>query len=133
MVDALTLLATSASRAGDAAQAELWRRHALRVWLKISPLAHALAGEVQIYGLPPHQQPADIFSGPGYAGRGGWSWYTGAAARMLWAAYGLLGIGMEGGRPCLNQSLLRANGHLRVRSVRLRGEVIFSCEEEESG
>ena len=40
----------------------------------------------------PIQQPADIYDGCGHGGRGGWSWYTGSAARMLSAAYALLGI-----------------------------------------
>jgi cyclic beta-1,2-glucan synthetase len=43
-----------------------------------------------VYGLEPHQQPADIYFGPGYEGRGGWSWYTGAAGRMLFNALTLL-------------------------------------------
>ena len=52
---------------------------------------------LDIYGLPPHQQPADIYFGPGYEVRGGWSWYTGAAARMLTAAYAILGLKLVGG------------------------------------
>jgi hypothetical protein len=36
-------------------------------------------------------------AGPGHEGRGGWSWYTGAAACMVWAAYGLLGIELRNG------------------------------------
>ena len=44
------------------------------------------------YGLIPIQQPADIYDGYGHGGRGGWSWYTGSAARMLSAAYAVIGI-----------------------------------------
>lgn len=126
LVDALTTLARRASEAGDAPAAARWRRDALRVWLKISPLAHAWDEELQIYGLPPHQQPADIFHGPGFEGRGGWSWYTGAAARMLWAAYGLLGIGTRDGKPHLDTTVLEADGVLDVRRVWMNGKEVFS-------
>jgi len=129
LVDALTTLSNRATEAGDAEAAASWRSEALRVWLKISPLAHARAEELQIYGLPPHQQPADIFYGPGFEGRGGWSWYTGAAARMLWAAYGMLGIGVRDGKPHLNTTLLEADGALQVRKVWMHGKEVFSGEE----
>ncbi len=130
LVDALTALASRASEAGDADGAARWRRDALRVWLKISPLAHARAEELQVYGLPPHQQPADIFHGPGFEGRGGWSWYTGAAARMLWAAYGLLGIGMRDGQPHLDTAVLEADGVLHVRKVWMNGKEVFRGKEK---
>lgn len=126
LVDALAALARRASEAGDLQAAASWRRDALRVWLKISPLAHARAEELQTFGLPPHQQPADIFHGPGFEGRGGWSWYTGAAARMLWAAYGLLGIGAQDGKPHLDATMLEADGVLDVRRVWMNGKEVFT-------
>lgn len=132
LVDALTVMAARASEAGDAAGAARWRKDALRVWLKISPLAHARAEELQTFGLPPHQQPADIFHGPGYEGRGGWSWYTGAAARMLWAAYGLLGVGMRDGKPHLDTTVLEADGVLQVRKVWMHGKEVFIGKDEEN-
>jgi cyclic beta-1,2-glucan synthetase len=100
LVDALTALA-EADDMGNTGASEL-RQTAWRLWQKISPLGHVGPGAVERYGLAPHQQAADIYSGLGHEGRGGWSWYTGAAARMLWAAYGLIGIE-------------RANGELRCR------------------
>ncbi|MCU0556424.1 MAG: hypothetical protein MUF67_03835, partial [Desulfobacterales bacterium] len=84
--DALLVLADWAREAGDEGQAASYRLRAKDLWRKISPLAHAAPGAMAIYGLPPHQQAADIYYGPGYERRGGWSWYTGAAARMLYAA-----------------------------------------------
>jgi len=130
LVDALTVLASQAAKNGDPAKAASWRRDALRVWLKISPLAHAREGELQTYGLPPHQQPADIFSGRGFEGRGGWSWYTGAAARMLWAAYAILGIARKDGQPCLDTTILNANGTLRVLKLWMNGKEVFARKEE---
>jgi len=35
-----------------------------------------------LYGLEPYVMAADVYSQPPYVGRGGWSWYTGAAAWM---------------------------------------------------
>ena len=130
LVDALTMLSRRASEKKDTDTAARRRRDALRVWLKISPLAHAQGEELQTYGLPPHQQPADIFHGPGFEGRGGWSWYTGAAARMLWAAYDLLGIGMRDGKPHLDRAALEMDDALRVRRVWMHGKEVFTAKEK---
>lgn len=42
--------------------------------------AHPTRGP--LYGLEPYVVAGDVYSQPPYAGRGGWSWYTGAAAWM---------------------------------------------------
>ena len=94
LVDALTALARDSA---DTRTADQLRADALRLWCKISPLDRDAPELAARYGLAPHQQAADVYSGPGHEGRGGWSWYTGAAARMLWAAYGLLGIERRAG------------------------------------
>lgn len=39
-----------------------------------------------IYGLEPYVMAGDVYTQPPYVGRGGWSWYTGAAAWMHRAA-----------------------------------------------
>lgn len=33
----------------------------------------------QIYQAEPYVLAADVYAAPGHLGRGGWSWYTGAA------------------------------------------------------
>jgi cyclic beta-1,2-glucan synthetase len=38
------------------------------------------------YGLEPYVMAGDVYTQPPYVGRGGWSWYTGAAAWMHRAA-----------------------------------------------
>jgi cyclic beta-1,2-glucan synthetase len=38
------------------------------------------------YGIEPYVMAGDVYSQPPYVGRGGWSWYTGAAAWMHRAA-----------------------------------------------
>ncbi|MGH8515568.1 MAG: hypothetical protein ACREV8_16825, partial [Gammaproteobacteria bacterium] len=98
--------------------AEQWRARAVELWIKISPLSKS--DQPDLYGLPPHQQPADVYDGPGYEGRGGWSWYTGAAARMLSTAYQLLGLRIEGGEP----KLFHRKGPLQVKRVCYRGQQI---------
>ncbi|MFZ0131387.1 MAG: hypothetical protein WAK95_02515 [Desulfobacterales bacterium] len=92
LVDALLFLAEEAKGSGEEKLAAAYRSKAQNLWRKISPLGHVSLENLAVYGLPPHQQPADVYFGPGYEGRGGWSWYTGAAARMLFTAQALSGI-----------------------------------------
>jgi cyclic beta-1,2-glucan synthetase len=73
----------------------------------------------------------DVYTQPPYVGRGGWSWYTGAAAWMHRAAIeSILGLGLDAGtlclRPCLPAHWPRAELSLlregrRLRFVLLRG------------
>ena len=58
------------------------------------------------YGIEPYVMAGDVYSQPPYVGRGGWSWYTGAAAWMHRAAvesiFGLqLGSEYLSFTPCL--------------------------------
>ena len=46
--------------------------------------AHPTRGAV--YGIEPYAMAGDVYSQPPYVGRGGWSWYTGAAAWLHRAA-----------------------------------------------
>ena len=86
-VDALAKLAVQARAEGDAQSAAALFRQAFDTWIAISPISKLTTpADADIYGLPPHQQPADIYEGPGYEGHGGWSWYTGAAGWLLRAA-----------------------------------------------
>jgi cyclic beta-1,2-glucan synthetase len=49
---------------------------------------------------------ADVYGGPGYEGRGGWTWYTGSAGWMYrFAIEGFLGIHREGERLSLRPAL----------------------------
>jgi cyclic beta-1,2-glucan synthetase len=125
LVDAFNTLAESAPTPEKAAA---WRGDAWRLWCKISPLAHVTAEAIGRYGLPPHQQPADIYAGDGYCGRGGWSWYTGAAARMLSAAYGLLGLKVEGGKLTPLPGSFKARGGPRLRRLWYRGREVLPEE-----
>ena len=69
----------------------------------------------------PNQQPADIYDGYGHDGRGGWSWYTGSAARMLSAAYALVGLSMVDGEVAVAPDWSEPKGELRVAALRAGG------------
>ena len=58
-----------------------------RYFTYLSP-AHRASHPVRgaVYGLEPYVMAGDVYSQAPYAGRGGWSWYTGAAAWMQRAA-----------------------------------------------
>ena len=73
---------------------------AWRAWVAASP-AHRAADPANgpQYGLEPYAAAADVYSQPPYAGRGGWSWYTGSAAGLHRAAVGsICGLQVQGGR-----------------------------------
>ncbi len=83
---------------------------AFEIYEKISPLKKTDPETLAVYGLIPTQQPADIYDGWGHGGRGGWSWYTGSAARMLSAAYALLGVGQQDGPNRIARRPVRGQG-----------------------
>jgi cyclic beta-1,2-glucan synthetase len=121
LIDALARLSEQAAAQGLAEEAARLRARAVEIWIKISPLAESSTEHLDRYGLPPHQQPADVYWGPGYNGRGGWSWYTGSAARMLSAAYAVLGIKMVDGELVLPADLFEPKGPLVLRRLVYRG------------
>ena len=121
LVDALVRLSEMAAAAGDGEREKHYREKAVDLWMKISPIAHTTADVIDCYGMPPHQQPADIYCGYGYDGRGGWSWYTGAAARMLWGAYAILGLKMKDGTLTMPDNLFDPRGTLQVKRLIYKG------------
>jgi cyclic beta-1,2-glucan synthetase len=122
IVDGFVRLAQSARARGDEEQAGRLMARAFQIFEKISPLKKTDPERIAIYGLIPIQQPADIYDGWGHGGRGGWSWYTGSAARMLSAAYALMGILQAGGQIRFREDLFEPKGELRVESVRVGDE-----------
>ena len=73
----------------------------------LNPVNHARnETEVGRYRVEPYVIAADIYSVPPHTGRGGWTWYTGAAGWMYRAGLeAILGIVREGGKlrikPCI--------------------------------
>jgi len=67
-------LAMAMARKGDG-------ERAVKLLRLINPIEHARdAKAVWDYGVEPYVIAADVYRLPGRIGRGGWSWYTGAAA-----------------------------------------------------
>ena len=76
----------------------------------INPIGHALDGRaVQCYKAEPYVLAADVYAVEPHVGRGGWSWYTGAAGWMYrLLTESLLGLHRSGERmrirPCMPAS-----------------------------
>ncbi|HET7525491.1 MAG TPA: carbohydrate-binding protein, partial [Burkholderiaceae bacterium] len=92
---------------------------AYRYFTYLSP-AHRARHPTQgpAYGIEPYVMAGDVYTQPPYVGRGGWSWYTGAAAWMHRAAvesmFGLrLGSHELSFAPCLPSHWPRAELALR--------------------
>ena len=130
LVDALVELHEMAREAGDERLAGELHARAFDVWSRISPIGKTDSELLDVYGLPPHQQPADVYYGPGYENRGGWSWYTGAAARMLSAAYAMLGLKLVDGTLTVAPNAFDANGQLHLRRVEHRGRPVEIAEQK---
>jgi cyclic beta-1,2-glucan synthetase len=104
---------------------------AYRYFTYLSP-AHRAAHPTRglVYGIEPYVMAGDVYTQPPYVGRGGWSWYTGAAAWLQRAAieaiFGLkLGAKELSFRPCLPSNwpqaeltLVRAERKLRFVLIR---------------
>jgi cyclic beta-1,2-glucan synthetase len=128
IVDGFIRLALSARARGDDKLAARLGARAFEIFEKISPMKKTDPESLANYGLIPIQQPADIYEGWGHGGRGGWSWYSGSAARMLSAAYALIGIEQENGRIAARADLFEAKGELEVQSLRV-GESTWKRED----
>src|SRR5207237_10824244 len=64
----------------------------------LNPINHArTADEVERYKVEPYVVAADVYAAPQHVGRGGWTWYTGAAGWMYRVTLAhILGIVREG-------------------------------------
>ncbi len=119
IVDGFLRLARVARAKGDIGMAQKLAGRAFAIFEKISPLKKTDPDRIAIYGLIPIQQPADIYDGYGHGGRGGWSWYTGSAARMLSAAHAMLGISLVEGELRVADDLFEPKGELTVEALRV--------------
>ena len=88
------------SRLGDADKA-------LELFSMLNPLNHTQTPlEVQVYKAEPYALAADVYAEGQNAGRGGWSWYTGAASWYYQAVLGgLLGFEKTGDRVRITPNL----------------------------
>ena len=137
---------------GQYSHAGVW---ALMAWCALAGSDHALPGDADTayryfrylspahrasdtslgptYGIEPYVMAADVYTQPPYVGRGGWSWYTGAAGWLHRAAIeSILGLDLRADllsvSPCLPshwpqaELVLRRDGRtMRFVIVRERG------------
>lgn len=99
---------------------------AYRYFTYLSP-AHRAADPLRgaVYGLEPYAIAGDVYSEAPYTGRGGWSWYTGAAAWLYRAAHeSLFGLQRDAlgvqFHPCLPSHWPRAEMTLQHEGRALR-------------
>jgi cyclic beta-1,2-glucan synthetase len=94
---AATWLGWAHAALGDGERAE-------RVFRLVNPILRAHNGDdVERYRIEPYVLAGDVYSCAPWVGRGGWSWYTGAAA-WLWrlGVEAILGLRKERGRLCID-------------------------------
>jgi cellobiose phosphorylase len=101
---------------GDTARA--WELFSL-----LNPVSHsATPADAQVYKVEPYVMAADIYAAPPHTGRGGWTWYTGAAGWMYrLITESLIGFQVRGGtlrfRPCLPPQWKTFSIHYRHRET----------------
>ena len=83
---------------------------AMELFHMLNPVNHArTAADVERYQVEPYVMAGDVYAHPAHAGRGGWTWYTGAAGWMYRAGIeSILGLRRRGGAfsidPCIPSS-----------------------------
>jgi len=97
---------------------------ALQLLLMLNPINHARnRAELYRYTVEPYVVAADIYAAPGHEGRGGWTWYTGAAGWTQRAGIeSILGIRLRGAElhidPCIPASWPGFSASIRYKSAR---------------
>jgi cyclic beta-1,2-glucan synthetase len=111
-----TILALARLGDGDAAA---------RLFAMLNPVNHALTTEAAArYKVEPYVVAADVYSTVPHEGRGGWTWYTGAAAWMYRAGIeGILGLTREGTdlilNPCFPKAWPQMAAHISIGGTNL--------------
>ncbi len=104
----------------------------------LNPINHARTlEEVERYKVEPYVVAADVYSVSPHAGRGGWTWYTGAAGWMYRAGVeGILGIRREGAflvvDPCIPAAWPGFEATVKVGSTQydIRVEMPSRCHRD---
>ena len=95
----------------------------------LNPIRHtSTRADTHRYRVEPYVVAADVYAEPSYAGRGGWTWYTGSAAWMYRAAVEwLLGFRLRGRvlrlEPCIPRAWEGFRMRFRHHSARYEIEV----------
>jgi cyclic beta-1,2-glucan synthetase len=83
---------------------------AMELFHMLNPINHARSvADVETYRTEPYAVAADVYDHPAHRGRGGWTWYTGAAGWMYRVALeGIVGLERRGAafsvNPCIPSS-----------------------------
>ncbi len=90
--------------------------HAWELFSLLNPINHAGGPEsVELYKVEPYVMSADIYGAPPHVGRGGWTWYTGAASWMYrLAVETLVGLHLEADRLRLAPRVPAAWGSYKI-------------------
>jgi len=101
-------------------------------------LLHALlpsGRDIEVYKAEPYVLAADIYSNPQHLGRGGWSWYTGAAGWYYRAALeDLLGVKLRKGKLFLEPKLPQQwpGFHIRWKTEAAQFEITVRRREKKN-
>jgi cellobiose phosphorylase len=112
---------------------------AWKLFNMISPIHHGSTAEgVATYRVEPYVMAADVYAVSPHQGRGGWTWYTGAAGwtyRLLLES--LLGLEVKGSKLCLRPCLPLGWSGYTLRYRYLQTLYVISVQpvltEEEAG
>ncbi|MBF0480395.1 MAG: cyclic beta 1-2 glucan synthetase [Desulfovibrionaceae bacterium] len=98
-------------------------KRAWELFAMLSPIGHGgRPQDIERYKVEPYVMSADIYAAPPHAGRGGWTWYTGAAGWMYrLIVETLLGLHLEVDRlriaPCIPAHWDSYKIHYRFRET----------------
>jgi len=99
------------------------RQRAWELFAMLNPVNHGSRPEqIERYKVEPYVMSADIYAAPPHTGRGGWTWYTGAAGWMYrLTVETLLGLSLEVDRlriaPCIPAHWDSYKIHYRFRET----------------
>jgi cyclic beta-1,2-glucan synthetase len=90
---------------------------AVELFNLLSPIHHASSrASVDRYKGEPYAVAADVYSQPPHVGRGGWTWYTGAAGWLHRAGLErILGFRKQGDALCIDPCIPRVWQHFKIR------------------
>ncbi len=104
---------------------------AMRIFRVINPIGHALdRAAAERYRVEPYVMAADIASVSPHCGRGGWTWYTGAAA-WTWrlGVESILGIHRVAGGVRIEPCIPTGWGHAEISVRGPAGALVISIED----
>jgi cyclic beta-1,2-glucan synthetase len=99
------------------------RERAWELFAMLNPVTHGNGpAEIERYKVEPYVMCADIYGAPPHTGRGGWTWYTGAAGWMYrLSVETLLGLNLEVDQlriaPCIPADWASYKIHYRYRET----------------